>query len=266
MNRFSNSVIDTTTISIQSTQITDEKKSSKTILSTNPTKSVDIKQTSVKITSKTIQTTIKPTTYFTQTTKIIKNSEKASTISIFPITIHPNQCEERQLIDDRISKMINVIPNDLPIEEKVNFQPISIGGVSFPENDLKPIIIIDFGRSTQIKSIIIPRDKTLNANVEQFQVTFYSLNANKINEYPILSNLSPKNNKNIPIELNSTDIPSNISILWIELIIIRTIDDTSPKGLILDIKGCTQTINNGLIIFFFFSLVYLYYFRMDKLD
>jgi hypothetical protein len=138
-----------------------------------------------------------------------------------------------QLVDEKVSEMITVSPNDLSQDEKLNFEITSLTGVSFPENNTRPTLIIDFGKLVQIQSIILPR----NNNIEQFQVTFYSKDGNKINQNPILNSIS--------IQINSTQIPSNISFSWIELTILHTTDNKSPKGVILDIKGCISSIFNG---------------------
>lgn len=198
-----------------------------------------------RITTENIQTT-----YFSRTTQIGQTSVKltsqnAPTTSILSISTHPNRCKEMEVINEQRSKMITVIPNEIPKEQKIDFQPTSIRGVSFPPNNTKPTIIVDFGTPLQIQSITIPRDKTPYANVEQFQVTFYSINGNKINQIPILSNLSPKDNKTIPAKLNWTLIPSNTSVAWIEITILCTTDNTSPKGVILDVKACTQPTQDG---------------------
>ncbi|CAF4695603.1 unnamed protein product, partial [Rotaria sp. Silwood2] len=133
-----------------------------------------------------------------------------------------------------------VKPNELPRGENVKFQPTSQQGVSFDKNDLKPIITVHFDKPAPVQSVTLPRDKTPNGNVEQFEVTFYSPDGNKINDIPILSNSSPKEDKSKPAELNSTQIPSNTPVSRIEITIIHTTDDESPKGVVLDIKACTE--------------------------
>ncbi|CAF3308790.1 unnamed protein product, partial [Rotaria sp. Silwood2] len=53
-------------------------------------------------------------------------------------------------------------------------------------------------------------------------------------------NSSPKEDKSKPAELNSKQIPSNTPVSRIEITIIHTTDDESPKGVVLDIKACTE--------------------------
>ncbi|CAF2527114.1 unnamed protein product [Rotaria sp. Silwood2] len=156
-------------------------------------------------------------------------------------------CEEMQAVDEAVSKKITVKPNELPRGENIKFQPTSQQGVSFDKNDLKPIITVHFDKPAPVQSVTLPRDKTPNGNVEQFEVTFYSPDGNKINDIPILSNSSPKEDKSKPAELNSTQIPSNTPVSRIEITIIHTTDDESPKGVVLDIKACAEvtTVSNA---------------------
>jgi hypothetical protein len=96
--------------------------------------------------------------------------------------------------------------------------------------------------------VTIPRDKTPNANVQQFEVTFYSPDGKKINDKPILTNSSPKDDKTKPAQLDSTQTPSNTPVSRIEITIVHTTDDESPKGVVLDIKACTE-ITTGMFLF-----------------
>jgi hypothetical protein len=145
-----------------------------------------------------------------------------------------------QAVDEAISKQITVTPTDIPKEEKPEFQPTSLNGVSFPAKELQPVITVHFGKPAEVQSVTIPRDKTPGANVEQFEVTFYSPNGNKINDKPIPSSSSPKENKYKPAHVGFTQIPSNIPVSRVEIFILHTTDDKSPKGVVLDIKACTE--------------------------
>ena len=152
------------------------------------------------------------------------------------------QCEEMQAVDELVSKTITVTPRELPKGENIEFQPTSSRGVSFPHNDNTPTIIVKFGKPAEVHSVTIPRDKTPNANVQQFEVTFYSPDGKKINDKPVLSNSSPKDDKTKPAHLDSTQTPSNTLVSRLEITVVRTTDDKSPKGVILDIKACTESV------------------------
>ena len=158
------------------------------------------------------------------------------------------RCEEMQAVDEQISKQITVTPTDVPQKEKPEFQPISKQGVSFPDNEKTPTIIVHFGKPAEVQSVTIPRDKTPGANVEQFEVTFYSPNGKKINDQPIESTSSPTNDKNKPAHVDSTQIPSNTPVSRVEITIVQTTNRESPKSVILDIKACTE-ITTGKHIF-----------------
>ena len=150
------------------------------------------------------------------------------------------RCEEMQAVDDNVSKNIIVQPYPLATGENVEFQVRSTKGVSFPDNDTKPTIIVKFGQPADIQSVSIPRDKTSGANVLQFEVIFYSADNKKINEIPVESNLSPEEDNTKPAQLHSTQIPSNTQVSRVDIIVLATINDESPKGVVLDIKACTQ--------------------------
>jgi hypothetical protein len=146
-----------------------------------------------------------------------------------------------QAVNEVISKQITVTPTDIPKEEKPEFQPTSTIGVSFPANELQPVITVHFGKPAQVQSVTIPRHTTPGANVEQFEVTFYSPNGDKINDKPILSSSSPKDDNKKPAHVGFTQLPSNTPVSRVEIFIVHTTDDKSPKGVVLDIKACTET-------------------------
>jgi hypothetical protein len=146
-----------------------------------------------------------------------------------------------QAVDENVNKNIVVLPNPLPQGDNIDFQITSPKGVSFPDNDRNPTIVVQFGQPAEVQSLTIPRDKTNGANVLQFQVVFYSPNGNKINEIPIESNLSPEEDKTKPAHLDSTQIPSATHISRIDITVTKTINDDSPKGVVLDVKACTKT-------------------------
>ena len=131
-------------------------------------------------------------------------------------------------------------PVDVPEKEKREFQPTSNQGVSFPEYDRNPTIIVFFGKPAEVQSVTIPRDKTPNANVERFEVTFYSSEGNKISNNPIVSSSSPKDDKTKPATVDSTQIPTERQVSRVEITVISTTNEQSPKGVILDIKACVE--------------------------
>jgi hypothetical protein len=149
-------------------------------------------------------------------------------------------CQEMQAVDEAVSKLITVTPNELPKGENIEFQPTSTRGVSFPDDDQTPTITVNFGKPAEVHSVTIPRDKTPNANVQQFEVTFYSPDGKKVNDKPILTNSSPTDDKTKPAQLDSTQIPSNTPVSRIDITIIHTTDNETPKGVILNIIACTE--------------------------
>jgi hypothetical protein len=151
------------------------------------------------------------------------------------------RCEEMQAVDEKVSKQITATPNDLPKGENIEFQPTSTRGVSFPKDEQTPTITVNFGKPAEVQSVTIPRDKTPNANVQQFEVTFYSPDGKKINDKPILTNSSPIDDTKKPAHLDSTQTPSNTPVSRIEITVVHTTDGESPKGVILDIKACTES-------------------------
>jgi hypothetical protein len=151
------------------------------------------------------------------------------------------QCEEMQAVDKFVSEHIIVNPTEIPKEDKVDFQPTSQKGVSFPKDEKTPTLTVTFGTPAEVQSVTIPRDKTPNANVQQFEVTFYSPDGNKINPVPITSNKSPKDDTTKPAQLDYSQIPANALVSHLNITVLSTTDDQSPKGVILDIKACTES-------------------------
>jgi hypothetical protein len=145
-----------------------------------------------------------------------------------------------QAVDEETSKHITVTPTEIPEAHKTLFQPTSTQGVSFPENETKPTMTVHFGKPAEVQSVTIPRDKTLGANIQQFEVTFYSPDNKKINDQPILSSSSLPSDTNKPAHLGSAKIPSNTLVSRVEITVVQTTDNQSPKGVILNIKACTQ--------------------------
>jgi hypothetical protein len=92
-----------------------------------------------------------------------------------------------------------------------------------------------------VQSVKIPLNKTPGANVEQFEVTFYSPNGSKINSQPILSIPSTQGDKNQSAHLDSTQIPSNTPVSQLNITVVKTTDNQSPKGVVLEISACTES-------------------------
>ena len=147
-----------------------------------------------------------------------------------------------QAVTGALTKQITILPNDLPKEEYVNFQPTSSEGVTFSDSNKTPTITVNFDKPAQVQSITLPRGKTPNANVQRFEVTFYTPDRNKINNVPISSNTSPKEDTNKPAYVDSSQIPSDTPVSHFDIKIIQTTDDRSPKGVILDVKACTEAV------------------------
>ena len=145
-----------------------------------------------------------------------------------------------QAVDEETSKKITVTPIDVPQKEKPEFQSNSNKGVSFPEYEKRPTITVNFGTPAEVQSVTIPRDKTPNANVERFEVTLYAPDGSKINEKPIQSSTSPKDDNKKPAIVDSTQLPSDRKVSRVEITIISTTNERSPKGVVLDIKACTE--------------------------
>jgi len=146
-----------------------------------------------------------------------------------------------EAVDETTSENIVVTPTDVPQAQKVRFQPTSTQGVSFPENETTPTITVTFGKPADVQSVKIPLHKTPGANVEQFEVTFYSPNGTKINNQPILSVPSTNGDQNQPAHLNSTQIPSNTPVSQLDITVLKTTDNQSPKGVVLEINACTES-------------------------
>ena len=167
-------------------------------------------------------------------------SSQSSVTTGTPSATTTKRCEEMQAVDEPISKQITVTPNELPKGENIEFQPTSSRGVSFPKDDRTPTITVNFGTPAEVQSVIIPRDKTPNANVQQFEVTFCSPDGKKVNDKPILTESSPKDDKTKPAHLDYTQIPSDTPVSRVEITIVRTTDGESPKGVVLKIDACTE--------------------------
>ena len=150
------------------------------------------------------------------------------------------ECQEMQAVDKFVSEKITVTPHELPKGENTEFQSTSTRGVSFREDDKTPIITVYFEKGAKVRSVTIVLTRIPNANVQQFSITFYSRGDKKINEKPILSNLSPKDDKNQPAHLDSTQIPPHIYVYKVVITLLRTTDNKSPKGVTLDIIACTE--------------------------
>jgi len=188
--------------------------------------------------SDTGSTLVRSGTESLSTPSILSSSLESTTAELEATTTI--ECAEMQAVNEAVSKLITVTPNQLPEGANIDFQPTSKQGVSFPNNDTTPTITVYFRKPAQVRSVTIPRDTTQNANVQQFEVTFYSPEGKKINNQPILSNSSPKDDKYIPAGLDSTQIPSNTPVSRLEITVLNTTDSQSPKGVVLDIQACTQ--------------------------
>ena len=187
------------------------------------------------------------TTIVGQTTVSTVSSETTLSTYIEQTTgTTPKKCDEMPAIDEQTARHITVSPTDLSESEKVSFQPTSPNGVSFPSNETTPTITVNFGKPAEVQSVELPRDKTPNANVEQFEVTFYSPDGQKINQQPVKSTVSPSNDTNTPASLNPSDIPSDKLVSRLDIKVLSTTDSQSPKGVILDIKACTEAVSSML--------------------
>ncbi|CAF1632058.1 unnamed protein product, partial [Adineta ricciae] len=156
------------------------------------------------------------------------------------------QCAEMEAIDEPTSKKITVFPDDIPQNKKTDFQPTSNTGVSFPSNDKKPTITVNFDKPAEVQSVTIPRDKTQGANVEQFEVTFYSPNGSKVNPTPIQSTDSPKDDKSKPATVDSSKIPVDTPVSKVEITVVKTTDDESPKGVVLKVRACVEPTTDSM--------------------
>ena len=145
-----------------------------------------------------------------------------------------------QAVTEALIKQITILPNDLPKEEYIKFLPTSHQGVTFSDSNKTPTITVNFDKPAQVQSITIPRNQTPNANVQQFEVTFYSPDGNKINTVPISSNTSPKQDNTSPAHVDLSQIPSNQPVSRLDIKVVQTTDDRPPSGVILNIKACTE--------------------------
>jgi hypothetical protein len=145
-----------------------------------------------------------------------------------------------QAVDEAVSKKITVTPNELPAGENTQFQPTSDQGVSFDETDSTPTISVHFDKPAEVHSVTIPRGTIPGANVQQFQVTFYAPDDTPINHTPILSSSSPQGDQSSPAQVDSSQVPSDQKISRIDITILHTTDNKSPKGVVLDIQACTE--------------------------
>ncbi len=172
----------------------------------------------------------------------IQTGSRGITLSTGTLTsTTTKRCEGMEAVDDTTSQNIVVTPTDVPQGQKVQFQPTSTQGVSFPETETTPTITVTFGKPADVQSVKIPLHKTPGANVQQFEVTLYSPNGNKINDQPISSIPSAKGDQNQPAHLDSTQIPSNTPVSQLDIKVIKTTDNQSPKGVVLEINACTES-------------------------
>ena len=154
----------------------------------------------------------------------------------------PKECEEMQAVDENVSKNIIVTPNTLSEGENIKFQPTSLQGVSFGEDNRKPRITVRFGKPARVRSVTLPRDKIADGNVEQFEVTLYSPDEKQINDKPILSSTSPKDDNSKPAEVTARQILSDRLVSYLDITIVSTTNNESPKSVVLDIQACTEII------------------------
>jgi len=150
-----------------------------------------------------------------------------------------------QAIDEATTSNIVVKPTDLSQEEKLEFQPTSKTGVSFPYDNRAPTIFVTFAKPYVLQSVTIPGDRTSGANVQQFEVTFYSPDGKKLNQQPIVTDLRLTGDQTNSPTLEVTNIPSEKHVSRLEITIVLTTDGESPKGVLLDIKACTESNQGG---------------------
>mgnify|MGYP001039038404 FL=1 len=193
-------------------------------------------------TEQTVQSTL--SSWFSTLVSLTTGFYPGQTTTTTPLPTTTNKCDEMPAIDEQIARHIIVSPTDLSESEKVSFQPTSPNGVSFPSDETTPTITVNFGKPAEVQSVVLPRDKTPNANVEQFEVTFYSTDGQKINQQPVKSAVSPSTDNKTPASLNPQDIPSDKPVSRLDIKVLSTTDDQSPKGVILDIKACTESISS----------------------
>jgi hypothetical protein len=165
-----------------------------------------------------------------------------------------------QAVTEALTKQITILPNDLPKDAYINFQPTSTQGVTFSDSNKTPTITVNFDQPAQVQSIAIPRNQTLNANVQRFEATFYSPDGSKINNIPISSNTSPKEDNTNPAHLDLSQIPSNTPVSRLDIKVVQTTDDRSPRGVILDIKACTEPTTGLCFTSVLVELIYMKHF------
>ena len=199
-----------------------------------------MQSTSIQQTGTTASSSSLASTLLTTLLGTTVSTSEGTTIGRTSTFTTTKRCEEMQAVDEETSKKIIVTPIDVPQKEKPEFQPTSNKGVSFSEYQKRPTITITFGTPAEVQSVTIPRDKTPNANVERFEVTFYAPYGSKINDRPIQSSSSLKDDNKKPATVDSTQIPSERKVSRVEITIISTTDERSPKGVVLDIKACTE--------------------------
>ncbi len=88
-----------------------------------------------------------------ETTTIQSEKISSQSVEMTSMISPPIGCNEVRVVDEKESERITVSTNDLPNEQKINFEITSFSGVSFPAN-----------------------------NIQQFEVIFYSNDGNKINQ------------------------------------------------------------------------------------
>ena len=131
-------------------------------------------------------------------------------------------------------------PKQLPVGQSVNFQPSSQEGVSFADDNLTPTIVVPFDKAVAIHSIRIPIERTPNANVEEFKVALYSVDGDIINKEPMWSTLVSREDNAKAAEVVLTKSQWRVPVSVLEITIIRTSDDRSPRGVVLDVKACVN--------------------------
>ncbi|CAF4226213.1 unnamed protein product, partial [Adineta steineri] len=172
------------------------------------------------------------------TTPVVGSTSASGSTTVAASGTTTKQCQEMEAIDDSVSKNIRVIPNDVSSDKKGDFKPDSKTGVSFLETDKHPVIEVPLGKPATVQGVSVPRT-TPTGNVQQFQVTFLDSDKKAINQQPINSSSSPKGD-NKPPTVTSSQIPTNKLVSYVVITIQNTTDNQSPKGVVLDIKACTE--------------------------
>jgi hypothetical protein len=227
-------------LSSQSEETTASPLSTVTGESNSPALTIGLSEGTLTTATPSATTGTSQGTLTTGTPSVTSGSRQGTLTTGTPSVTSTKTCEVMQAIDESISKQITVTPVGLPKGANIEFQPTSTSGVSFPEEDQTPTITVNFGKPAEVHSVTIPRDKTPNANVQQFEVTFYSPDGKKVNDKPVLTNSSPPDDKTKPAQLDSTQIPSNTPVSRIDITIVHTTDNETPKGVVLNIIACTE--------------------------